>query len=112
FPGMGRVSHVGIVEKVHGPRDITAIEGNTDAAGGRTGGKVMRKRRSGSIIDGFGRPAYTASSSGAAGKEDVDYHSGYITKAKALKAGVWNTVAWDAVAAGDVNKGHPGILKG
>src|SRR5690606_33705906 len=29
-----------------------------------------------------------------------------------LKGGQWNTIPWDAVAAGDVNKGHPGILKG
>src|SRR5690606_20166407 len=109
FPGMGRVSHVGIVEKVHGSKDVTAIEGNTDEAGGRTGGKVMRKRRSGSIIDGFGRPAYKKTSGGS---EDVQYHSGFITKAKALKGGKWNSIPWDAVAAGKVNKGHPGIVFG
>lgn len=63
FPGFGRVSHVGIVERVHGDGSWTAIEGNTDAAGGRTGGQVMRKRRySVGRLGGFGRPAYAKSS--------------------------------------------------
>ena len=61
FPGMGRISHLGIVEAVHGSKSITAIEGNTNAAGSRTGGRVMRKQRAGSIIAGFGRPAYSSS---------------------------------------------------
>lgn len=62
FPGFARVSHVGIVEKVHGDGSWTAIEGNTDAAGGRTGGQVMRKRRySVGTLGGFGRPAYAKS---------------------------------------------------
>lgn len=46
FPGDGvdRISHVGIVDT---PRagGCRAIEGNTDEAGGRTGGKVMLKDR-------------------------------------------------------------------
>lgn len=58
FPGMGRISHVGIVETVHSDGSITALEGNTDWAGGRTGGRVMRKRRPRSLVDGFGHPAY------------------------------------------------------
>ena len=57
WPGMGRVSHVGIVEAVHSDGSYTTIEGNTDSAGGRTGGKVMRQRRK-KYIDGFGRPKY------------------------------------------------------
>lgn len=57
--GLGRISHVGIVEKVHGPKSWTAIEGNTDVRGGRTGGQVMRKRRTRTgWRGGFGRPAY------------------------------------------------------
>lgn len=63
FPGMGRISHLGIVEAVHGSKSITAIEGNTNSAGSRTGGRVMRKTRSGLRIAGFGRPAYSATSS-------------------------------------------------
>jgi surface antigen len=58
FPGMGRISHVGVVEAVHSDGTISAIEGNTDAYGGRTGGKVMRKRRSRSLVAGYGYPAY------------------------------------------------------
>lgn len=59
FPndGVNRISHVGIVETVHGVRDITAIEGNTDERGGRTGGKVMRRRRTVGIV-GYGLPEY------------------------------------------------------
>lgn len=60
FPGDGvnRISHVGVVEQVRGDGSIVTIEGNTDEAGGRTGGKVMRKLRSGSAIVGYGMPAY------------------------------------------------------
>jgi predicted chitinase len=50
-------SHIALVEKVLTHGRIQTIEGNTDAAGGRTGGKVMRKiRRSG--IQGFCHPDY------------------------------------------------------
>ena len=57
WPGMGRISHVGFVEAVHADGSITTIEGNTDVAGGRTGGQVMRQRRS-QYIAGYGYPAY------------------------------------------------------
>lgn len=59
WPGMGRVSHVGIVEAVHSDGSITTIEGNTDVAGGRSGGRVMRQRRT-RYIDGYGRPKYSS----------------------------------------------------
>lgn len=63
--GLGRISHVGIVEEVHGPKSWTAIEGNTDVRGGRTGGQVMRKRRTRTgWRGGFGRPAYAATKPG------------------------------------------------
>lgn len=66
FPGDGvnRVSHVGIVESVDGS-SINTIEGNTDERGGRTGGKVMRRRRRVGIV-GYGRPAYDGSAAPAA----------------------------------------------
>jgi hypothetical protein len=50
-------SHIGIVEKVLGDGRIQAIEGNTDARGSRTGGKVMRKVRSRNIL-GYCHPDY------------------------------------------------------
>lgn len=60
FGGLGRISHCGIVEAVHADGTWTAIEGNTDVAGGRTGGRVMRQRRSRlGEGGGFGYPAYT-----------------------------------------------------
>lgn len=61
FPndGVSRISHVGIVESVDGG-DVLTIEGNTDERGGRTGGKVMRRRRRGGIV-GYGRPTYSGS---------------------------------------------------
>lgn len=46
FPRLKRVAHVGIVEAVRADGRFVSIEGNTDVAGGRTGGRVMRKLRS------------------------------------------------------------------
>lgn len=60
FPGIDRISHTGIVETVYADGSWVAIEGNTDEAGGRTGGKVMRKHRySVGAQGGFGNPAYS-----------------------------------------------------
>lgn len=38
--------HTGFVEHVNDDGSLSTIEGNTDAAGGRTGGQVMRQMRS------------------------------------------------------------------
>lgn len=46
FSSLRRVAHVGIVEQVLSDGRFVTIEGNTDSAGGRTGGRVMRKVRS------------------------------------------------------------------
>jgi hypothetical protein len=69
FPGDGvdRISHVGIVERVDGSA-ITTIEGNTDVAGGRTGGQVLRKVRRGGVI-GYGLPAYAGNGGHGGGAE-------------------------------------------
>lgn len=57
WPGMGRIAHVGIVESVREDGVIVCLEGNTDDAGGRTGGRVMRHVRRAHIA-GYGYPAY------------------------------------------------------
>jgi hypothetical protein len=59
FPGDGvnRISHVGTVEAVKADGSIITIEGNTNAAGSRTGGGVWRKARRTGIV-GYGRPKY------------------------------------------------------
>jgi peptidoglycan hydrolase-like protein with peptidoglycan-binding domain len=59
FPGDGvdRISHVGIVERVNPDGSPTCLEGNTNAPGGRTGGEVMRHRRTVGIV-GYGLPNY------------------------------------------------------
>lgn len=58
FPGgPNRIHHVGLVTAVNSDGSIDTIEGNTDDAGGRTGGRVMRRRRKVGIV-GYGRPAY------------------------------------------------------
>lgn len=57
WPSMGRIAHVGIVESLRPDGAVVTIEGNTDAAGGRTGGRVMRQVRR-SNIAGYGYPAY------------------------------------------------------
>jgi peptidoglycan hydrolase-like protein with peptidoglycan-binding domain len=59
WPNLGRIGHVGLVARVYGDGTFDSWEGNTDAAGGRTGGKVMLKRRSRATVGaggGFGIP--------------------------------------------------------
>lgn len=56
FPSLGRVAHAGVVEAVF-PTYVITIEGNTNEAGSRTGGKVMRKKRAYTNLS-FSRPAY------------------------------------------------------
>ncbi len=46
FASKGRVAHCGLVEAVRSDGRFYNIEGNTDKAGGRTGGRVMRQLRS------------------------------------------------------------------
>jgi hypothetical protein len=60
FPndGVGRISHVGIVESVLSDGSIITIEGNTNGAGSREGDGVYRKKRKVGI-KGYGRPKYT-----------------------------------------------------
>jgi hypothetical protein len=58
WPGVDRPCHVGLVEAVR-PDGVVTIEGNTDDAGGGSGGKVMRHVRRGNIV-GYGYPQYTA----------------------------------------------------
>jgi len=53
-----KFSHTGLVEAVNRDGTLTVIEGNTDKAGGRTGGRVMRQIRRTSLVDGYGRPRY------------------------------------------------------
>jgi len=62
FPNdsVDRISHVGIVTGVGPDGAIDTVEGNTDERGGRTGGKVMRRRRAVGIV-GYGVPSYDAS---------------------------------------------------
>jgi hypothetical protein len=61
WPSMGRIAHVGIVEVVLASGDVQTIEGNSDVAGGRSGGKVVRHVRSRATVHahgGFGVPRY------------------------------------------------------
>lgn len=53
----GVVDHVGVVEKVLSGGRVQTIEGNTSNA-------CLRRVRSGSSIEGFGRPAYTGTGGG------------------------------------------------
>ena len=57
FDFIGRISHVGMVEAVRSDGSIVTLEGNTDAPGGRDGGRVMRHVRR-SRIAGYGYPRY------------------------------------------------------
>lgn len=65
FPRLGRYAHTGFVEAVDGGY-VRTIEGNTDLAGSRTGGSVLRKRRRWrGTKNVFGRPAYSAAAPSA-----------------------------------------------
>lgn len=54
WPGVGRACHVGFIEAPRPDGGVT-IEGNTDEAGGGSGGKVMRHVRRANIV-GYGYP--------------------------------------------------------
>lgn len=56
--GKGRISHVGFVESTGSDGTFETIEGNTGAPDQRSGGCVARKRRGGTNVVGYGRPAY------------------------------------------------------
>jgi hypothetical protein len=58
FPKLGRYAHTGGVEAVISAIKIIQIEGNTDVAGGRTGGRVLRKVRNPQHLMAFGRPLF------------------------------------------------------
>lgn len=55
YSEMGRVGHVGIVERVDG-NYVEVIEANTDAQGSREGQGVWRKRRLLKMVKHFSRP--------------------------------------------------------
>lgn len=57
WPGVGRISHVGIVEAVHADGSVTTIEGNTNTSGSPQGNGVYRMRRKANIA-GYGYPKY------------------------------------------------------
>jgi surface antigen len=59
WPGEVRACHVGLVEAIRSDGSIVTIEGNTDDAGGGSGGKVMRHVRRAFIL-GYGYPRYDA----------------------------------------------------
>jgi hypothetical protein len=77
------VSHVGIVEKNLGRGRLQTIEGNTNRAGSRSGGAVLRKVRKTRIV-AIGRPRYgTAAKPGArpaVGVADLRYPGHSIRK--------------------------------
>lgn len=59
--GLGRISHVGVVEKVFPDGSFYSLEGNTNAAGSREGRVVRRQHRTRlGPRGGFGLPDYTA----------------------------------------------------
>lgn len=55
WPGMGRICHTGLVEHVVDSDTCVTLEGNTDSAGGGSGGQVMRHERTAYIV-GYGYP--------------------------------------------------------
>ncbi len=75
WPNMGRIAHVGIVEKVVEDGSLVTIEGNTDVVGGRSGGRVMRRVRSRVTVHrngGFGVPAFNQEEDAAFNQEEEE----------------------------------------
>jgi len=100
WPSMGHIAHVGIVEAVRPDGAVVTVEGNTDSARGRTGGRVMRQVRRANIA-GYGYPAYGGrshdpgqSQGGQAQRVEVDGDFGPQTK-KALQRALGVTVDGD-----------------
>lgn len=98
FPGDGvnRVSHTGIVEGVLADGRVATIEGNTNPAGGRTGGEVMRHNRSvaGGIV-GYGIVDYVGATpappTGPVGPVGTSLASGQgIGQGQSLVNGEWS----------------------
>jgi hypothetical protein len=82
FPSKRRYAHTGFVEKVDGDRIVT-IEGNSNSAGSRTGGQVVRlRRRWAGTRTVFGRPAYTddATSVAPTDKESPSFNPAVVTQ--------------------------------
>lgn len=99
FPGMHRISHVGIVEAVHRDGSVTTLEGNTNFAGSRTGGQVMRKRRPRSLVAGYGHPDYSTSAQMVAYRRKVAAAAKASMLAKARAAAAAKAKAAKARAA-------------
>lgn len=53
---IGNIDHVGVIEAVHSNGTITTLEGNTSDA-------FLRRVRNGSVVVGYGRPAYDGAAS-------------------------------------------------
>jgi hypothetical protein len=55
FPSKGRIAHCGVTSEVgSGQGSFRAWEGNTDARGGRTGGRVLQQARSRGTVGSSG----------------------------------------------------------
>lgn len=104
--GLGRISHVGIVDKVNSDGSWTSIEGNTNAAGSREGKVVRRQlRRSTGPRGGFGYPEYVKSEEKDEPAKPVNL-AAVISKIK--KIGVYD----GRVAAALAKEGYPATKKG
>lgn len=109
--GLGRISHVGIVDQVFADGSWTSIEGNTNAAGSREGRVVRRQKRRtvGTSRGGFGYPAYAKAPIKPKPPADAGWQT-YTVKpgdylgsiAKKFGTTVDNLVAKNAIANADV----------
>ncbi len=85
-----KFSHTGIVESVRPDGKVVALEGNTDVAGGGSGGRVMRQVRATSLIKGY---------------ITVDYSAEVLPKPEALPSGKLNAAA-TGVASSPTGRGY------
>jgi peptidoglycan hydrolase-like protein with peptidoglycan-binding domain len=76
---ISRIDHVGVVEAAHSDGTLTTIEGNTED-------RMMRRRRSASVIAGYGRPAYDGTPVPSPVRLAVDGEFGPLTCAALQRA--------------------------
>lgn len=88
--GLGRISHVGVVDRVFPDGSWTSIEGNTNAAGSREGKVVRRQtRKTTGPRGGFGYPAYEVGPKVIELKQDTPVDLSNVVKLAKTK-GIYN----------------------
>lgn len=118
WTGDGIADHVGLVEAINSDGSIFSIEGNTSLSSNSNGGEVMRRKRGGSTILGYGRPPYTGVRNPPLPSNYPRWSGRYITLTTPYTEGndvlTWQTRmierGWDLGTGGSTGEGDTGIF--